>query len=406
MQQTIYQPTDKLWTQSFICACIGNFLLFFAFYLLLPILPLYLMEEFHTSKSLIGIILSCYTIAALLMRPFAGFVLDMFNRKPIYLLSFFLFALCFVGYPLANLVNLFLILRILHGFAFGLITTAGNSLIVDIMPSSRRGEGLGYFGISNTIAMAIGPMTSLFIHDYYTFDSIFHVAIASGFVGFLFAVSIKSSSNTDKVVKQPLAFDRFLLFEGMNAGLCLLLMGVPYGILTTFIAIYGKELGIQSVMGIFFLLMAAGMIISRIFSGRMIDNGRLVQAIAYGTFFCAITFFALAGLKLINVQYNSLILTLFYAISLLLGVGYGMLFPAYNTLFVNLAPNNRRATASSTYMTSWDIGIGIGLVAGGWLADSKGGLPLSYIVGALAVCISLIYFVKVAGPHFEKYKLR
>ena len=141
-------PKDKLWTQSFISACIGNFLLFFAFYLLVPIFPLYLIEQFHTSKSMVGVILSSYTVAALLIRPFAGFVLDMVYRKPIYLVAYLLFVLTFVGYPLSHLIGLFLFFRILHGFTFGFVTTAGNSLIVDIMPSSRRGEGLGYFGVA------------------------------------------------------------------------------------------------------------------------------------------------------------------------------------------------------------------------------------------------------------------
>ena len=101
-----------------------------------------------------------------------------------------------------------------------------------------------------------------------------------------------------------------------------------------------------------------------------------------------------------------MVVGLFYVIALVLGVGYGLIFPAYNTLFVNLAPNNRRATASSTYMTSWDIGVGIGLVLGGRLADARGGLPLAYLVGALAVAFSLMFFMRVAGPHFERNKLR
>jgi len=400
------QSKDKLWTQSFLSACAGNFLLFFSFYLLLPILPLYLIEEFQTSNSMVGIILSCYTLAALLIRPFAGFVLDMVNRKPIYLIAYLLFTLSFVGYPLATFVGMFLFLRILHGFTFGFVTTAGNSLIVDIMPASRRGEGLGYFGIANNLAMAIGPMISLFMHDYYTFDSIFYMAIGSGLLGFLVATTIKSEKIVKSDIKQPMAFDRFFLFKGFNAGFSLLLMGIPYGILTTYVAIYGKELGIHSGMGIFFSLMAIGLTISRLVGGKMVDRGRLVPVVAYGTFFCMVAFFALAGLKRIDTFNETLVVGLFYAIALLLGIGYGMLFPAYNTLFVNLAPNNRRATASSTYMTSWDIGIGIGLVLGGSLADSSGGFPFAFLVGALAVAFSLVFFTRVAGPHFERNKLR
>jgi MFS family permease len=220
-------PKDKLWTSSFINACIGNFLLFFAFYLLVPVFPLYLIEKYDSSKSLVGLILSSYTIAALLIRPVAGFVLDMVYRKPIYLIAFFLFVLTFVGYPLANTMGLFLFFRILHGFTFGFVTTAGNSLVIDIMPPSRRGEGLGYFGVANNLAMAVGPMTGLFLHDIYSFDVIFYTAIGTGAVGFLFASTIKAKNMADKNQKQPLAFDRFFLFKGFNAGFSLLMMGIP-----------------------------------------------------------------------------------------------------------------------------------------------------------------------------------
>ena len=176
--------------------------------------------------------------------------------------------------------------------------------------------------------------------------------------------------------------------------------------LVTYVAIYGKELGIKSGIGVFFTLMSIGLIASRIFAGKMVDRGKLLQAILYGTLVCVVSMLILAALKQIGINHELLILVSFYSISFLLGIGYGMLFPAYNTLFVNLAPNNRRATASSTYMTSWDIGVGTGLIAGGWLADSSGGLPLAYLVSAVAALVSYFFFKKVAGPHFEKYKLR
>lgn len=398
------QTKDRLWTFSFINLSIGNFLLFFAFYTLVPIFPLFLIETLGTTKSEIGLILSSYTLAALLIRPFAGFVLDMVYRKPVYILAYLLFVISFVGYPLANSIGLFLFFRILHGFTFGFVTTAGNSLVVDIMPASRRGEGLGYFGLANTLAMAIGPMIGLLMHDSYSFNTIFYMAIGSGLLGFLFVSTVKSKNMADKNKQQPVAFDRFFLLKGLNAGVCLMLLGIPYGIAVTYIALYGNEIGIRSGVGVFFTLMAIGLGMSRLFSGKMVDRGKLVPVIAYGTLMGAVGFFALAALKFI--QSENWVLILFYIISLLIGISYGLVFPAYNTLFVNLAPNNRRATASSTYMTSWDIGIGIGLVAGGWIGDSRGGLMMAYAVGAVMILVSLIYFVKIAGPHFDRNKLR
>jgi MFS family permease len=181
-------------------------------------------------------------------------------------------------------------------------------------------------------------------------------------------------------------------------------MGIPYGMVVTYIAIYGKENGILSGVGLFFTLMAIGTTFSRFISGKMVDRGKLTQVIIYGTALCAISFSALAAIKYLNS--SNLTIFIFYAVALVMGIGYGLLFPAYNTLFVNLAPNNRRATASSTYMTSWDIGIGLGLVSGGWLADSGGGLSLAYLAGGFIAGISLLFFAKIAGPHFVKNKLR
>lgn len=148
---------DRLFTPGFCCILLANFLLFFAFYLLMPVLPFYLKEEFMTGKSMIGFILSCYTVACLCIRPFSGYLLDSFSRKPLYLLSYFIFTVIFGGYVLAGILWVFISLRIVHGFAFGMVSVAGNTIVIDIMPSSRRGEGLGYYGLANNIAMSSGP---------------------------------------------------------------------------------------------------------------------------------------------------------------------------------------------------------------------------------------------------------
>lgn len=397
------EKKDKLWTASFINASIGNFLLFFAFYLLVPIFPLYLIEKYDSSKSMVGIVLSSYTLAALFIRPFAGFLLDLLYRRPLYIISYFLFILTFIGYPLAHVLGMFLFVRILHGFTFGFLTTAGNSLIIDIMPASRRGEGLGYFGVANNLAMAIGPMAGLLMHERYSFDSIFYMAIGAGFVGFIFANTIKVENMSKRRNKEPLAFDRFFLFKGLNAGFSLLLMGMPYGMAVTYVAIYGKEIGLTSSVGLFFSLMSLGLVTSRLIGGKYVDKGKVVTVIGWGTFLCLIGFILLSTLMLFD---NLLIINiLFYIISIIIGFGYGMIFPAYNALFVQLAPHNRRATASSTYMTSWDVGIGLGLVLGGVIADKAGSLGFSFIVGALAITVSLLFFIRIASPHYLKNRL-
>lgn len=135
---------ERLVTSSYCFILAANFLLYFGFWLLTPVLPFYLSEIFHSSNTTIGIVLSCYTISSLCIRPFSGYLLDAFARKPLYLLAYFIFTLIFAGYMVAGILAMFIIFRIIHGVSFGMVTVGGNTIVIDIMPSSRRGEGLGY----------------------------------------------------------------------------------------------------------------------------------------------------------------------------------------------------------------------------------------------------------------------
>ncbi len=399
---------NKLWNASFIAACVGNCLLFFAFYLLLPILPLYLIDTFALSKSVIGIILSCYTVAALFVRPFSGYMLDRFSRKPIYLIAYFSFMLVFIGYAEAQLIAVFVLMRVLHGLTFGLVSTAGNTLVIDVIPAERRGEGIGFFGVANNIAMATGPMVSLFLVQNYSYRTIFYFALAVGLLGFCFAYTIKVPKKeiVQEEKKTLHSLDRFFLIEGFRAGICLLLLAIPYAMTTSYIAIYGRQIGIENGMGAFFSIMAAGLIVSRLFAGKQIDKGLLTTIVAWGNVIVCIAFLLLSSLLFTYNNFPLFATALFYVIPAMLGMGYGMIFPSFNTLFVILAPNSRRATASSTFLTSWDLGIGIGLVLGGRIAYSEGGLSMSYLVGSISAVIAVILFVRAAGPHFRANKLR
>lgn len=152
---------DKLVTSGYCLILAANFLLYFAFYLILPVLPFYLTEVFHTGNAAVGVILSCYTIASLCIRPFSGYLLDTLARKPLYLVAYFIFITIFAGYMLAGVLSIFIMLRVVHGLAFGMVTVAGNTIVIDITPSSRRGEAVGYYGLMNNTAMSFGPMIGL-----------------------------------------------------------------------------------------------------------------------------------------------------------------------------------------------------------------------------------------------------
>lgn len=396
---------ERLVTPSYCCILAANFLLYFGFWLLTPVLPFYLSEIFNASNATIGIVLSCYTISSLCIRPFSGYFLDTFARKPLYLLAYFIFTLIFAGYMIAGLLTLFIIFRIVHGISFGMVTVGGNTVVIDIMPSSRRGEGLGYYGLANNLAMSIGPMFGLFLHSGgASYTTIFSYSLGSCILGFIAATLVKTPYKPP-VKREPISLDRFILLKGLPAGFSLLLLSIPYGMTTNYVAMYAKQIGLTTETGFFFTLMAVGMAISRLFSGRLVDKDMITQVISAGLYLVCLCYFGLTACGWL-IDWNSTFTTiLFFLISLLLGIGFGTMFPAYNTLFVNLAPNSQRGTATSTYLTSWDVGLGIGMLSGGYIAEIAS-FRIAYLFGAILTVVSLFYFRFKAGPHFIKNKLR
>ena len=396
---------DRLVTPSYCFILAANFLLYFGFWLLIPVLPFYLSEVFSAGNSTIGIILSCYTVAALCIRPFSGYFLDSFARKPLYLMAYFIFMTMFAGYIIAGSLTLFILFRIIQGVSFGMVTVGGNTVVIDIMPSSRRGEGLGYYGLSNNIAMAVGPMSGLFLHDAgMSFTTIFCCSLGSCIAGFVCASLVKTPYKPP-VKREPISLDRFILLKGIPAGISLLLLSIPYGMTTNYVAMYAKQIGINATTGFFFTFMAIGMAISRIFSGKIVDRGKITQVISAGLYLVVFSFFLLSACVYLISWNNMLCTVVFFAVALLLGVGFGIMFPAYNTLFVNLAPNSQRGTATSTYLTSWDVGIGIGMLTGGYIAEVST-FDKAYLFGACLIIVSMLYFNGKVAPHYHKNKLR
>lgn len=370
----------------------------------MPLLPFYLQENYGLAEGSIGAILACYTVSALMVRPFSGYLLDTFARKPLYLIAYAWFTLMFLGYIAGGVLALFVALRVIHGFAFGTVTVAGNTVVVDIMPSERRGEGLGYYGLTNNIAMSAGPMTGLFLHGLLSYELIFTVGLLSCLAGFFLAASVRVPAKP-KVERPPLSLDRFILTKGIPAGLSLMLLSIPYGATTNFVAMYVREMGLDAEPGFFFVLMAAGMGVSRIFAGKYVDRGHVTECIHYGFFLVVAAFALLGGCGRLTDWSMAAATAGFYIVPVLQGVGFGIMFPAYNALYINLAPNNRRATATSTYLTSWDVGIGIGMALSGIVAEAYS-FEAVYAGGCVLSLVSMLYFDRRVTPHYRKHHLR
>lgn len=394
---------DRLLSRSYCFILAANFLLYFGFYLLMPVFPFFLVEEFGVSKGAVGAMLACYTVAALAIRPFSGYLLDTFARKPLYLLSFCIFTLIFGGYVITGTIMMFIVLRIVHGLSFGTVTVAGNTIVIDITSSSRRGEAVGYYGLANNIAMSLGPMTGLFMHDHTSFNVIFMTAMGCCLAGLVFAACVRTVKK-EPAPRTAVSLDRFILLKGIPLGIDLMLLSIPYGMTTTYVAMYAQSIGITGGTGIFFTFMAIGLAISRLFSGRQVDHGHITDVIHiafYPVILCFLSLFLCEKAAGISIRTAEIML---YSTALILGAGFGTMFPAFNTMFVNLGRHDQRGTATSTYLTSWDIGIGIGLVLGGMIGK-RSSFSYAYLAGAFLSVISLIGFVFYAAPHFKRNRM-
>ena len=154
---------DRLWNSNYLKIWTGNFLLNFSFTLIVPLLPLYLSERFGAANDTIGMALAGYTLVALMIRPFSGYVVDNCPRKAVLLVCNFFFFLLFFGYIVAGSLTMFTIFRTLHGAPFGATTVAASTVAIDVLPSSRRTEGIGYYGLSNNLATALGPVLAIYL---------------------------------------------------------------------------------------------------------------------------------------------------------------------------------------------------------------------------------------------------
>lgn len=411
---------ERLFTRSYMFILAANFLLFFGFWLLIPVLPFYLKETYNCPEAMLGAILCCYTVSGLCVRPFSGFLMDKFPRKPIYILCYFICASIFLGYMTAGVLTWFIILRALHGIAFSSVTVGGNTLCVDITPSSRRGEALGYYGLTNNTAMALGPMTGLFMHDHVSYEGIFITGMLFSIIGLLCAFCVKArtpesiiarklekqQTGKDPVSSQTkLSLDRFILLKGIPVSISLLMLSIPYGATTNFVAMYACEINLDVPSGFFFTLMAVGMGASRLVAGKKVDQGYITQCIHIGLYPVILAFFMLSMCRFIAPENMNIAECTFFAVPLLLGIGFGIIFPAMNTLYINLAPNNKRATATSTYLTAWDVGIGIGIASSGIIAQHFT-FYMVYLIGSILCTVSLIFFVIKVTPHYNRNKLR
>lgn len=388
-QTSEIQKLERLWNSNYCKAMAGNFMLFFSFYLITPLLPLYLDAQFKADKDLIGLVLSGYVVAALLVRPFSGYIVDSFNRKKVLMLCFFTFFICFTGYIGAGTLLMFAIVRTIHGLPFGATTVANSTVAIDVLPSSRRNEGIGYYGLSNNLAMAFAPTVGIAIYNATSnFILLFWIALAVAFAGFYCSTSIKLPHRPKVEGKPPMSLDHFFLTRAWLMAVNIMMFSLCWGVMSNYVAIYGKEvLGITDGTGLFFALLSGGLFASRLYGAKSLRKGRLTANAIEGGLISSVgfTLFALSPGA-----------WAFYVSALLIGLGNGRMYPAFLNMFIAVARKDQRGTANSSILTSWDLGMGIGILVGGILLEYVGYSAAFWVTAASQIggTLLLIFFTR------------
>ena len=378
---------EKLCNRNYLKIWIANFMIFFSFMLLTPLLPLYLNETFGADKQMIGIVLSGYTLTALLIRPFSGFFVDSFPRKTVLLVCYGLFSLLFGGYLIPGSLLLFAIVRTLHGAPFGATTVANSTVAIDVLHPSRRAEGIGYYGLSNNIASAIAPAFAIYVLSLTNnFPLLFWISLITSAIGFAINSSLQLEQRELVKDKPKISLDRFFLLKGWSQGLTMVCFAFSYGVLATYVAIYGKEeLGISGGSALFFMLLSIGLILSRLVGSRTLRQGKITQNAAVGVSI------SLCGYLLFAALHNPIG---YYGAAFVIGLGNGHMWPAYQNMFINLAPHTQRGTANSSILISWDVGIGLGVLVGGVVSEHvgyHGAFWTAWIINLVGVAAYFMY---------------
>ena len=388
---------EKLWNGNYWKVMSANFMLYFAFYILAPLLPIYLSEKFGASKYMIGLVLSGYTVSALIFRPFSGYFVDSFSRKKVLVICFFVFFAFFAGYLAAGTLLMFAIVRTLHGAPFGAVTVANSTVAIDVLPASRRNEGIGYYGLSNNLAMAIAPSVGMYVYKYTNNMSLlFWIALIVALLGLFSVASVKLPSKEIIKNKEKLSLDRFFLIRAWLLAINIVFFGFCFGVLSNYIAIYSKEvLGITGGTGTYFMLLSVGLILSRLQGAKSLRAGKLTVNAAEGIFI------SFSGYTLFAALHNPVG---YYASALLIGLGNGHMYPAFLNMFISMAHHNERGTANSSILTSWDLGFGIGILIGGVVAEYCGYAATFWMV-SIVNFVGVVLFFAATRQFFNQRKI-
>lgn len=380
MSSTKQIKQDKIVSRDFVFIWLANFFIFLGFQMTLPTLPLF-VKELDGSDQIVGLIVGVFTFSALLFRPFAGHALETRGRQVVYVFGLSLFVISVGAFAFAASIMMLITMRILQGVGWGFSTTASGTIATDLIPPERRGEGMGYYGLSSNLALALGPALGLSLVGIISFTQLFLIAALMGLIALLLALVIRYKKVEESPDKTTTV--KFDVFEksAINPSILLFFVTLTFGGIATFLPIYAIEKSVEGI-SLYFVVYAIFLMASRIVAGKIYDEKGHMYVFPPGALMIFIAMILLAWLPSTTVL---LIAAAFY------GFGFGSVQPALQAWAINGAAENRKGMANATFFSFFDLGVGIGAMGFGIIANYFG-YKFIYLTSALSIVFAVMYY--------------
>ncbi|MDQ0198807.1 MFS transporter [Neobacillus ginsengisoli] len=371
----------KLWTKNFISISLSNFFLFLTFYILLVTLPIFALKDFHSSATQAGLMTTVFLLSAIISRPLAGQWLEKVGNKKVLLTALIIFAGASLLYFFPKTVMGFLAIRLLHGVGFGMATTAVGTIVADIIPISRRGEGMGYFVMSTNMAMVLGPFFGLMAIQQWGAQILFIVSVIVAFGALVTGLSVKITKTEHS---NQSAFSIRNLIEPSAVPIAIVggFLAIVYSALLSFVSVYANEIHLEHVSSLFFVVYAIVLLMSRPFTGKWLDRYG-PNVISYP----AIFLFAM-GMFVLGKSGGAVT---FLVSAGMIGLGWGTLFPTFQTIAIQDAAPRKRGLATATFLSIYDTGIALGSFLVG-LVVAKMDYSSLYFLSSFYVLIGAVLY--------------
>lgn len=378
----------KLWSRQFTVAVVVNMLMSMVFYLLLTSMAGYAVQRFSASDSVAGLASSSFIVGAVFGRLISGKFLDFVGRRRMLMAAMALLAVAGLAYIPVTDLTLLISLRIVHGVAFGVGNTALVASVQSVIPPTRRGEGNGFFSVATTVSTALGPFLALWLSRGAGFTMVFLLAGLSGAAALVaaifYTVPNRVPTDAERAAKWSLKAHALVDVDGLKIGSVMLIAGVAYVPLLSFLALYTQKLGIDDASGTFFVMFALAALVSRPLAGRIQDRygDNIVAIPAFASFTAGMTLIALAGST-----------TPIVIAGLLIGAGFASLMSIMLSILINRVPVDRVGVATSTFYLLLDGGSGLGPLLLGLAIVPIGFRGMFWIATGLSICAMACYLV-------------